>query len=152
MFRNKDNNKPTTEVCVVSAYDESMNRGRSLSFTRKVSERRKLRMPPQGTNDDPHISFNSSRSADVFDNIKPISFWCWLQQIQMESHGKKMTPRQTLQLVFAKTGGGVKRMVQYYVNDYPFPTEQLIEELWDDLIDRYGVTMPKKQPTRKKRC
>ena len=122
-----------------------------MSFARKASEQRKLRMPPQGTNDDPHTSFNSSRSADVFDNIKPISFWCLLQQIQMKSRGIKITPRQTLQLVLVKTGGGVKRMVQYYVNDYPFPTEQLIGELWDDLIDTYGVTTPKKRPTRKNR-
>ena len=85
-----------------------------------MSEQRKLRMPPQGTNDDPHIYFNSSRSADVFDNIRPISFWCWLQQIQMESRGIKMTPRQTFQLELAKTGGEVKRMFQYYVNYYNF--------------------------------
>ena len=63
-------------------------------------------------------------------------FCCWLQQIQMESRDLKMTPRQTLQLVLAKTEGEVERMVKYYVNDYPFPTEQLIEELWEDLIDR----------------
>ena len=29
-------------------------------------------------------------------------------------------------------------MLQYYVNDYHFPTETLIPEVWEDLILRYG--------------
>ena len=56
IFRNKNNNKPTTQVRVVSAYDETTKRARNLSFTRITNEHRQQRTPPQGTNDDPLMS------------------------------------------------------------------------------------------------